>query len=623
LRGRPNRLKHWHASSLTRNGSDELEGHRSNQYHINGTQYDNMNPNTPPPSSTPRMMRGGYSPPPQHSNQFGLLRNSEIEYMIPGAKTWQKEIGVKSIRILPSHNYGLNPSDQAFSTSVLPYRDLSAPPDPNTGHPAFTGWSCTAMFYTFLGRSKEFIMSRRMLRNFELPDADCSDPMIDMAIMCQNDDPKTPGSLHHYLERTGKPREDQVKWPGTQLVFSFCYERDQRLKVALTGISPAAYNHFLLPQLNQAALAQVPARHPAWPQYQYGDITDPGEFALCGVMDKRELASDKQSPWCFCFVHEAQINKPPIFPGATQPLDPGTLAQRPALLLMDTWNIPTYQQMLDWMVQDGAWPLELIKRACGNKGDLPVRDTPTYASSVQMPGLPAGPSVLGGAVQSSSVMPTYSPAVPMARGGFSPSPTPSGFGAPPPIPAASASSLAALEREARHDPIPTAQPLPTPAYAPPPTYAPPPAPKALNMGEQFYVDLPGQSSPVVKTRAEIMAMVLPPDTSVCVVGGSSWDDPAIHGFGPPPPPPPPPPATQVPSFPPPPPPRGASVVDAGPVIPTNQVDTSTAPLGEQELTRLRELALLMRTDPGKLQPHEYEEHADLAIRASHNNQSYA
>jgi hypothetical protein len=347
-------------------------------------------------------MLSGSATSNQTRNRFGYFHNSDVKVRRLSAKDFAGAL----IRIMPSRNYALGMHDAQFAESVMPYRDVTRL-DAH-GRPEFSYWSVEGVsVFPYVGRSGESIVSRRTLAAAEggADRVETADPLCDLMKYCKDN------KLEQFTEQNGK-KSALLSWPDSPafLTVQVASRQNPVPTMLVTMLSSSSIDDGLKAALNiYASPPMLPARQPElWPQYAFGDITSPGHDALYVWAEKRPIGS--REVWALALNQGKDMNVPATFANQPTPqLTPAELLQRPNLRDLNLWNIPTYQAVVDWILEDGFLPAELVRVACGHSANI---------------------SAIAGAAHAGA--PTSVP-VTMGHGGPAWAPAPAGFpGAPAP-----------------------------------------------------------------------------------------------------------------------------------------------------------------------------------------------
>lgn len=323
--------------------------------------------------------------------------------------------------ILPGFNEALGEYDESRQSSHCMYRDLSRQ-DPETGNPAFTSWFVTVPGYNFYGKGKNTFISPRAIAN--------ADPIFDcrMAVYARRDAGDT--SLMSLVTRPETLKEIHVL-PGTMpltLLNVVCpptneKEKDQSVRNRVLVIKKSAAKK-LFADLDKPRPVSVPTPVDSdWPTFLYGDVTNPKHALFFqSVTEKLETGTDYPalSFGKVVFVDQQTMR---VDCNATPIADQYMQGRYDLCDLNNTIYIPSYDELVELLVDEGLVPYDLIVSVCADKVNrMPAKKVETTIST-----------------------PTYAPA--------DPAPAPQGYApvasAPmPPAPAsAPAPAPAAVERE--------------------------------------------------------------------------------------------------------------------------------------------------------------------------------
>lgn len=429
----------------------------------------------------------------------------------PGVRVvYPKQNSVLRGRVMPSFNITMNQADQMYKTSWMPYRDRNAPElDKHTQTPAFTPFFVNIQSHRFFGFKERSFLSPRTLQIMEGATAEqIADPLIDLYNGIKRT--KDENLIKNYLKKIDdkKNSRPKVPLPSKQAVMNFYHEGENGTwETSLLVLSRGAMDH-LKEQLAWPVPSGKTPHDPNWPEFLFGDITDP-ETGLLATVSLTKL--ENISAHCLHF----STKKYSLDGAVVKKIPASELANRYDILSLDVLVIPTYQQIVDIIVQETDIDLELVKRYCGHAANVGNRSygRPTkYDQDLDEESLDEDQDDLSyESVQTpQSSLSSHAPVAPPA----------------PPAP-----------------PVPPAPPAPP---------APPVAPVAE---EKFWVIPSGSQNrtPVQMTKSELQAMVNNGDQNADVMTldqKSGWKKPADFGIAtvavpPTPPVPPAPPAPSV------------------------------------------------------------------------------
>lgn len=294
-------------------------------------------------------------------------------------------------RILPARDPEMSPSDSAWAASVIPYRDMiSGELDPDTQSPAFTGWYANVLGYRFFGRGSEDLLSPQTLKGLvgdsPISTEDAADPIQDIfnfAAESGNED---------WVAMTKKPEKKNSRSPiplASKLSLLNMYVKTSKAgwENAVVVVSRSALENLKL-KLCWPTPRSIEPLDPKFPDYLYGDVTAP-KTGLLTTITSIELENISVNGFVFATkdftldgaqrmaLKDAEQNK--------------ILAARYDLTSSDTLKILTYQQIVDFLVDDGTIPYELIQQACGDCANVPPskRQNTTVSAGTRTAGRPA------------------------------------------------------------------------------------------------------------------------------------------------------------------------------------------------------------------------------------------
>lgn len=397
-------------------------------------------------------------------------------------------------RFLPARDLSLSVNDAAFAGSVVPYRDrASGRIDEDTKSPAFTAWYTMIVEYTMIGNSRTSFLSPITLQRLGVQNADVRDPLNIIRKYAKDN-----VRWAHLLEakigqgKTASELLPKLKFSALTNTLAFD-ERNGQPDVALMKLSFTAFKNF-----KEKLTAPRPAAQPAlssdeWAQmFMLGDVTNP-MYGLLAMMQQTTVGTIQT-----CTPHFSQS------PYALQghqgyPIDPNTpfgkdvLEKRYNFFSDKVLKVLPFQDLVEWLVGDGAIPYELVQEALGNICAIPPRPA-NAPSAISQPGAaPSGgfapaPGGFAPPATSGFIAPPL-PAAPATGGGFAA--PPSNYGTPPPA-AAPAQTMWA-------PPAAPVAPPPPPAPVTPPPPPAPVTPPPVVAEPKFWVSNNGSVSGLMKT----------------------------------------------------------------------------------------------------------------------------
>ncbi len=393
-------------------------------------------------------------------------------------------------RILPAFNYALSQADSDFQTSWMPYRNADNI-DSETNQPVLSAFFAVVAAYSWFGNKQVSFLSPSTLRftHSVSKGPELIDPVQDIRNFAKkHDDP----AIRALIERPENKKDAKIviPYPQRRYVFNFygTAGTDRNVRNYLIDVSQKAFED-LAGKLSEWRPAHEQTIDPNWPHYLYGDITDPQN----GVMI--ETTSIPSNPQPFNgFVFTTGSHK--SLKGVRQyPVPAEALAGRYHLYGDNSaFKIMGAQEIVEFLVEDGAIPYHLIEEVCSNYAHVPAR--------------PSKGTVFPGSTSEEDDMDSYRPPVanPFAQKPAAPAIKP----ALPPVPTAEA-----------------------PPWEMPAAMRTPPPPPALPE-ERFWVSMNGNIDDETYTRAEVQSIINKSPGHVfmlCSTGANSaWQTPAEAGF---------------------------------------------------------------------------------------------
>jgi hypothetical protein len=130
---------------------------------------------------------------------------------------------------------------------------------------------------------------------------------------------------------------------------------------------------FIKTQLNKFRKASAVLRDTKWPDYMFGDVTDP-ETGLLAWSTLKPIFGDKTAnTLTFSKLDDSSADVTVV------PITQEILARRLNFFDLSSIHVPTPQEVLNMVIEDGVVPLEFIREACGQYLDVP--EAPTKPSN--------------------------------------------------------------------------------------------------------------------------------------------------------------------------------------------------------------------------------------------------
>lgn len=286
-------------------------------------------------------------------------------YMIGKPSLEHKLRGV----ILPSFDFTLALEDQSFGSSVGPCW-TDKPQKGAERHFSANAWAVPIVMYPYLAPLKEHWLSPANLRNMigadTLTPEDSMDAFDDLNRWVRRNKQFNQDKKDFFL-KVEKLREDPLV-PGKTVRYAAlneCRNKDNDWHLALTLFTASAYSYFI-EQMRWRHQDETAPRDPNWPTYMLGDPTDPAA-ALEWHADKLYInANDSQETNVMCFTERREFLDPDQ---KVRKVSPETLAKRFLLVDPANWNIPTYEEQVEYMMRhfDPAVTADMIRAACSHR----------------------------------------------------------------------------------------------------------------------------------------------------------------------------------------------------------------------------------------------------------------
>lgn len=286
-------------------------------------------------------------------------------------------------RLLPGYDWLMSMHDTEFKKMYVPYRG-------DDGGIVKLGLLAPCQIYFGNTRAKFFspaIASNLQYReNAELQDT--ADPVLDMVKFIQEDETK---EFHHLIERQANGHKALLSAAELRLFINAygCPVGKGAGVVTVLDFSKSAY-YDMYNKLNTLRPDGVEVWDPNYPEYLLGDVFDPQKGAM---FTTKEIAvhTPTSSYNCIALSFTKENEDNPL-EGIRAVPAMEHLEGRYNLWALDAdncpWVILSYQEIVDLCVDDGAFPVEMIKGACGHRaeigatsrGPVPVANTAVRAA---------------------------------------------------------------------------------------------------------------------------------------------------------------------------------------------------------------------------------------------------
>lgn len=459
-------------------------------------------------------------------------------------------------RILPAFNYQLSQADSEFQTSWMAYRN-SDNIDPETNQPVLTAFFAVVAAYSWFGNKQVSFLSPSTLRftHSVSRGPELIDPVQDIRNFAKkHEDP----FIRALTERPENKKDAKIVIPYAQRRYVFNFYgtagTDRNVRNYLVDVSQKAFED-LSGKLSEWRPAHEQMLDSNWPNYLYGDITDPQNGVL---VETTSIPSNPQPFNGFVFTNGAHKSLKGV---RQQPVPQEALAGRYHLYGdKSAFKVMGAQEIVEFLVEDGAIPYHLIEEVCSNYAHVPPR--------------PSKAKVFPGSSEEEEDINSFT------------SPVPNPF------------SPAGIAAKAPAMPV-AAKPTDTPPWeAQPSVKAPPSLPPAVAQEEKYWVSVNGNVEDAAYSRAEVQNLINKNPTQafmVCEQNSNTWKSlveaqftaPAVNKPRPPLPPaattPPPQPQAVVPTT------LPVMTSTPPPVVPVSQVSAVDNPLSPEEAQEYADL----------------------------------
>lgn len=289
------------------------------------------------------------------------------------------------VRIKPAFDYHLSPADATYRTSVAPYRYTEAEyVDRATGTPMFTPWYLTAIAYAYFGASKQGIISPLTLQGLgaDLPLDEMACAIFDCQQKARNSDRPDWKALTEGSDRSGPV----LPYKSAIVLYNASISYNGKAPFDGIFISKPTALETLKDQLDWPLVhgMQPLTEDPNSPfaRYLFGDFTHPVYGLAAKVWLTEGKTNKAMKSYCMHlsnkeYSRDAMIQAP--LGNDMQSIN-NSLHSRHILGSDQTLKIMTYQEMVDFLVFDGAVPYELILQACSGRANVPPPPRASYGT---------------------------------------------------------------------------------------------------------------------------------------------------------------------------------------------------------------------------------------------------
>lgn len=303
---------------------------------------------------------------PRTQSTFRPMFRNPVTRFLPSSKTTVSGV------IMPLQDWSTFPDPliPQWATSVMAPRSLDERDE--TGHQLVIVPCAFIDVHSRLGPNGDDFVSPRS-RNHLAPVEGTSteDPMCDIRACAGLD-----GSPYIGLTKEGSrpgTKYALLSWPSTKCVFNV-----HASSVSATAATNSAQGVLFMPKAAHAEYgrmmnilrshSQVPVpRDAEWPDYLYGNVCNPNSPLKFTTITRTNPSNTSQTFMGWMFSQ----NELTLQGAVAMPVIPAEiLAARLNLFDSAIYNIPSYQEFLDFIVGGNWLPLELVRQAAGGKGNI-------------------------------------------------------------------------------------------------------------------------------------------------------------------------------------------------------------------------------------------------------------
>ena len=333
---------------------------------------------------------------------LGMFESNGTQFFAPGVtgKTPSEKFTLNG-RILPAFDPNLIGKPE-HPTSFIPYRVCkvnqvtSGDQMDARNVPRTTNWFVGMMGYRMfdVGGTRHDItspMTKKVYPGFgqSTPD-DLADPFIDIINYLKKRFAKDKPSLEFYTEAPGKNQSPIVPHPKTMVVCNMWGRVGNEAQASgltqnfLGFCTNTGWNN-LLDRLAYPTLYSTQPRDPNFPEFLFGDITDPATGLYSWGA---KVQSGETTPWSWIFSAGPNTLEKSV----VTPVNETVLRQRHALD-HTLFNILSYQEIVDLIVAAASIPYEFVAAACSHRATVkPYKETTaTYSMGSAAATPPSGP----------------------------------------------------------------------------------------------------------------------------------------------------------------------------------------------------------------------------------------
>lgn len=320
----------------------------------------------------------------EHVNNNSTTDNSQFgSYFHPNVRAIDLSASMKGrFRILPAFSRAVAPEDKLFKISFDEYRSRDTdlyPEDADTSTPGFTDWFVPIRAYKFFGNAKIKFVSPQTIKPGKAAGVD---PIRDCVYLCLNKIREGEKEYAQYFDYKVNP-DAYLKQASDVILVNALYENPENESTDTLILAMTKMGFIDLKKaLSETAGRNDPVISKNWDEFRFGDVTSPTDGCWLNVVEVKTVSGNNPGG-----LYPA--TKPGSFTGyAPHKFDPesaeGMKILKSRYDIADTDNVTkiwTYQEIVDFLVQDQGVPYELITEACSKYCDIPAKPASSPASS--------------------------------------------------------------------------------------------------------------------------------------------------------------------------------------------------------------------------------------------------
>jgi len=287
------------------------------------------------------------------------------------------------LRLLPAFDQDKQGTPD-FESSHVPYRNKELPEDWKTKTPGFSSWFFVVQGYTFFGKGNVSLLSPLSAVHGGHSKVG-KDPILDIRNFAEKSDDPLVRQLTEdksFKERAAAPTPRYFVLTNVLLMTDLNSKRTENQ----VGIFTNAAWTDLKGKLAGRAGRNDEVISRDWEDFLYGDVTHPSEGLAATV---RETSAEANESIRFAGIHFADA------PGRLDGHQKWDITDNPGALtnrysISDDENVTriwSYDEILEYLVQDGIVPYDIIERACSQyaENDIPKQSGQAKEATYSIP----------------------------------------------------------------------------------------------------------------------------------------------------------------------------------------------------------------------------------------------